>query len=244
MNTKARCLLYFDMHMSEVPQENGARLILERSKKHLTREERVAFGFIAACGVGAVLFGGLSFFSNVKKPFLISYTGPRYVTSAEKESEQTALQRITDTDEDGISDYDELNIFATSPYIKDTDSDGRADGAEILEGGDPNCALGKTCVSSELIQSGASAAFLESQVPQAPETIETPTLEEAIGALQGLSVEDVRLMLGESGIEADQLAQLSDEEVMALYQDAVNQAAAELQASTSVEEGVDGTTTP
>lgn len=179
MNTKARCLLYFDVHMSEVPEGNGARLILERSKKHLTREERAAFGFIAACGVGAVLFGGLSFFSNVKKPFLISYTGPRYVTSAEKESEQTALQRITDTDEDGISDYDELNIFATSPYIGDTDSDGRADGTEILEGGDPNCALGKTCASSELIQSGASAAFLEARAPEEVNTT-APTLEEAV----------------------------------------------------------------
>lgn len=244
MNTKARCLLYFDVHMSEVPEGNGARLILERSKKHLTREERVAFGFIAACGVGAVLFGGLSFFSNVKKPFLISYTGPRYVTSAEKESEQTALQRITDTDEDGVSDYDELNIFATSPYIADTDSDGRTDGAEILEGGDPNCALGKTCISSELIQSGASAAFLEAQVPEAPELAQVPTIEEAIGALQSLSVEEVRQMLAESGVDADQLAQLSDEQVMALYQDAISQAAIELQADASVEEAVDVTTTP
>lgn len=232
------------MHMSEVPEENGARLILERSKKQLTREERVAFGFIAVCGIGAVLFGGLSFFSNVKKPFLISYTGPRYVTSAEKESEQIALQRITDTDEDGISDYDELNIFATSPYIADTDSDGRPDGTEVLEGGDPNCALGKTCVSSELIQSGANAAFLESQAPESPEAAQVPTLEETLGALQSLSVEEVRQMLGESGVDTDQLAQLSDEQVMALYQDAINQAAVELQADASLEGTVDVTTTP
>lgn len=232
------------MHMSEVPEETGARLLLERSKKHLTHEERVAFGFVAACGIGAVIFGGLSFFSNVKKPFLISYTGPRYVTSTEKESEQTALQRITDTDEDGISDYDELNIFATSPYIADTDSDGRADGTEILEGGDPNCALGKTCVSSELIQSGASAEFFESQAPESPEVVQVPTLEETLGALQSLSVEEVRQMLGESGVDADQLAQLSDEQVMTLYQDAINQAAAELQTDASLEGAVDVTTTP
>lgn len=246
MNTKARCLLYFDVHMSEVPEGNGARLILERSKKQLTREERVAFGFIAACGVGAVLFGGLSFFSNVKKPFLISYTGPRYVTSAEKESEQTALQRITDTDEDGISDYDELNIFATSPYIADTDSDGRADGAEILEGGDPNCALGKTCVSSELIQSGASAAFLEAQAPEEINTT-APTLEEAVGALQQLSIEEVRQMLEGSGVDASTLSNLSDEEVMQLYQEALAQAVTEIeQGDAETTESVDdfGTTTP
>lgn len=216
-------------HMSEVPEENGARLLLERSKKHLTREERVAFGFIAACGVGAVIFGGLSFFSTIKKPFLISYTGPRYVTSAEKESEQVALQRIADTDKDGISDYDELNIFSTSPYIADSDSDGRQDGVEITEGGDPNCALGKTCASTELIQAGANSAFLNAQAPTAPAATETPTLNDAVSVLQGLSVSEVRELLQGSGVEAEQLAQLSDEEIMALYQDALGQAATELQ---------------
>ena len=235
------------MHMSEVPEGTGARLILERSKKHLTREERVAFGFIAACGVGAVIFGGLSFFSNVKKPFLISYTGPRYVTSAEKESEQTALQRITDTDEDGVSDYDELNIFSTSPYIADSDSDGKSDGSEILAGGDPNCASGKTCASTELIQSGANSAFLNAQAPEASETA-VPTLDDTVNVLQELSVEEVRTFLESLGVEANQLAQLSDEEVMALYQEALGQAATELQNSDisagGAEETEEATTTP
>lgn len=234
--------------MSEVPEGTGARLILERSKKHLTHEERVAFGFIAACGVGAVIFGGLSFFSNVKKPFLISYTGPRYVTSAEKESEQTALQRITDTDEDGVSDYDELNIFSTSPYIADSDSDGKLDGSEILEGGDPNCAIGKTCASTELIQSGANSAFLSAQAPEAPDAATVPTLNDAVSELQNLSVEDVRKLLESSGVDMDQLAQLSDEQVMALYQEALGQAATELQNSDisagGAEETEEATTTP
>lgn len=216
------------MHMSEVPQENGARLVLERSKRNLTREERVAFGFIAVCGAGAMIFGGLSFFSNVKKPFLISYTGPRYVTSAEKESEEIARQRITDTDSDGISDYDELNIFATSPYIADTDSDGRPDGAEILEGGDPNCALGKTCTSSELLQNGVTAGFLEAQAPLAADT-EPPSLEETVGALQQLSIGEVRQLLISSGADQEALDALNDEQVMALYLEALGQASAELE---------------
>jgi hypothetical protein len=233
--------------MSEVPQENGARLVLERSKKNLTREERVAFGFIAVCGAGALIFGGLSFFSNVKKPFLISYTGPRYVTSAEKESEEVARQRITDTDSDGISDYDELNIFATSPYITDTDSDGRPDGAEILEGGDPNCALGKTCASSELLQSGVTAGFLETQAPAVTGT-DVPSLEETVGALQQLSVGEVRQLLISSGADQTTLDALSDEQVMALYLEALGQASTELEqegAATEAEMlGTDTSTTP
>lgn len=218
--------------MSEVPQENGARLVLERSKKKISHEERVAFGFIAACGVGAVIFGGLSAFSSIKKPFLITYTGPRYVTSDEKESEEIARQRMSDTDEDGVSDYDELNIFATSPYIADSDSDGRSDGAEIMAGEDPNCALGKTCVSSELVENRLSTSFLDTEAPAAPDT-EIPSLEDAMGALQQLSVNEVRQLMIASGVDEASLSALSDEQVMALYLEALGQASTQLESATT-----------
>lgn len=239
MNTRACRLLYFGMRMSEVPQENGARLVLERSKKKLSHEERVAFGFIAACGIGAVIFGGLSVLSNIKKPFLISYTGPRYVTSSEQESEEVARQRMSDTDNDGVSDYDELHIFATSPYIADSDSDGRSDGAEIMEGGDPNCALGKTCASSELVQDRVSASFLNTEEPTAPDAA-VPSLEDAVGALQQLSIGEIRQLMIASGVSEEDLSQLSDEEVMALYLEALGLASEEIEQETASSAGVMG----
>lgn len=42
-----------------------------------------------------------------------------------------------DTDEDGILDYDEINLYETNPLDKDTDKDGYSDGVEILVGFDP-----------------------------------------------------------------------------------------------------------
>lgn len=51
----------------------------------------------------------------------------------------------TDTDGDGISDYDEKNVFGTSMYLKDSDGDGINDSDEIKNGTDPNCATGKVC---------------------------------------------------------------------------------------------------
>jgi len=50
-----------------------------------------------------------------------------------------------DTDGDGISDYDEVNIFGTSMYLKDSDGDGITDDQEIKNGTDPNCAEGTSC---------------------------------------------------------------------------------------------------
>ena len=42
-----------------------------------------------------------------------------------------------DTDNDGLNDFDELNIYGTDPLIPDTDGDGLKDGDEIVLGLDP-----------------------------------------------------------------------------------------------------------
>ena len=42
-----------------------------------------------------------------------------------------------DTDMDGISDYDEINIYGTSPTKADTDGDFINDGVEVTNGSDP-----------------------------------------------------------------------------------------------------------
>lgn len=42
-----------------------------------------------------------------------------------------------DTDYDGLTDYDEIFIWTSSPLNWDSDSDGYADGYEVLNGGNP-----------------------------------------------------------------------------------------------------------
>ncbi len=42
-----------------------------------------------------------------------------------------------DSDKDGISNYDEINIYGTDPFDADSDKDGYVDGAEIMGGFDP-----------------------------------------------------------------------------------------------------------
>ena len=65
----------------------------------------------------------------------------------------------TDTDGDGITDYDEINIFSTSMYLKDSDGDGLSDDKEIKNGTNPNCAEGTNCsgVSSTAISNTDSS---------------------------------------------------------------------------------------
>lgn len=59
-----------------------------------------------------------------------------------EKQERVILDRVgskvsRDSDRDGVSDYDEENIYHTNPFSADTDNDGFTDGAEILAGYDP-----------------------------------------------------------------------------------------------------------
>jgi len=62
-----------------------------------------------------------------------------------KISERVGSDASKDFDQDGIPDYDEVNIYNTDPTSPDSDNDGYTDGAEILGGFDP---LSQTVESS------------------------------------------------------------------------------------------------
>lgn len=84
------------------------------------------------------------------------------------ESPLVTGDRSTDTDTDGLSDYDELNVYKTSPYLADTDGDNLNDGDETKNGTDPNCPLGKDCVGQTV--------FIPGQNPESNVSITAPDL--------------------------------------------------------------------
>ena len=108
-----------------------------------------------------------------------------------------------DTDNDGLSDSDENNIYYTSPYLEDTDSDGMSDYEEISKGTDPNCFLGTKCdgeARSQETQGGADS-LLQAQVDIG--SVPTPQY--------------LREILKKSGVDAKLYESLSDEELMSEY---------------------------
>lgn len=116
-----------------------------------------------------------------------------------------AREQQKDTDGDGLSDYDELNIYGTSPYLEDSDSDGFTDGEEVAGGYDPNCPGSQDCsgsisTSGDLTdQAGDAGRLLSGQAT--PET--------------------VRNLLLQQGLSLEQLADISDEQLMIVYQQAL-----------------------
>ena len=64
-------------------------------------------------------------------------------------SERIGITADTDTDGDGITDFDEVEIFKTDPTNPDSDNDGFNDNAEILGGYNPNDAAPEASVAFE-----------------------------------------------------------------------------------------------
>ncbi len=50
-----------------------------------------------------------------------------------------------DTDGDTLSDFQELYVYGTSPYLPDSDSDTLPDNEELAQATNPNCAEGANC---------------------------------------------------------------------------------------------------
>jgi hypothetical protein len=66
-----------------------------------------------------------------------------HITQAEREwgrlfVERTGTRNFADTDADGVTDYDEVNMYHTDPLEIDTDKDGFADGMELLARTNPS----------------------------------------------------------------------------------------------------------
>ena len=69
-------------------------------------------------------------------------------------SEQLIKERVSadiakDSDKDGITDFDEVNLYGTDPLVADSDNDGFVDGVEILGGYNPNDASPEAVVAFE-----------------------------------------------------------------------------------------------
>lgn len=99
-----------------------------------------AFGLVSIVAVVAIVFSGWLVYRSIH-----DLTKLRQLpTTASAVAQLDKLKKL-DTDGDGLSDYDELFTYKSSPYLWSSAGDGISDGDKIKRGLDPNCPVNKVC---------------------------------------------------------------------------------------------------
>lgn len=134
--------------------------------------------------------------------------------------------RTKDTDGDGINDYEELNVYKTSPYLEDSDSDGYSDGSEIESNNNPNCPNGKDCgVFMDTIKTDSGTDIVSA--PKSSNTINSENAPTSSDELQTIlsgnsDAKTLRKALLSSGVDPEMLGRISDEDLLRGYRETLN----------------------
>ena len=166
------------------------------------RIEKLLSASILFIGLVALLLGLFQIKNNLAPEKKIA--GKNTVNQVDNEDLLGLKQK--DTDQDGLSDYDELKVYKTSPYLGDTDSDGLDDRTEIVQGTDPLCPEGQNCF----------ATWTENPLTN-------PNDQTGQQPAQDLSPDQLRAMLAQAGMTQEELNLLSDEEIINAYQQIISQ---------------------
>ena len=205
----------------------------------LSKAHKIALWFLIIIALAIVIFWIWQIKNQLNTPFNYQPSAQEKANSLGANNEATSTAAInllkeTDTDGDGLSDYAELYIYHTSPYLADSDSDGISDLKEIEQGTNPNCPLGKTCngegsnsnVSTSTIPSFSQAPSLtntinNTKITKSNSVVSTSTLNKT--ALQKVlsgqaDAATLRQVLISSGVaSAAQLKNISDQELLQSY---------------------------
>lgn len=197
----------------------------------LSLEQKIGFILLLVFGILAVALGFLQMRNTIYNPFAVHFDDDS--NAQVFADEKTHLQQI-DTDNDGLSDYDELEFYKTSPYLPDTDSDDLNDKFEIDSGKDPLCPEGDVCevveteeekinIGSPMLNQTDSVDFLSQMGQLMGEGDQTAIGLENINA-ENLDLNSIvsdpvllrQLLLSTGKISEEQLSKIDDATLMEL----------------------------
>jgi len=192
----------------------------------LNKNQKIAAASLAVFAILIIVLWAAQLRSNIFGPFNSGTAGNLAATEA---TDQTQALKNKDTDGDGLSDYDELNVYLTSPYLADTDSDGLSDSAEIKNNTDPNCPQGRTC-AGELLQSAAAAdatndtlnSLLNQFGATNPTNPSASLNSEQLNTLKNIDAASLRQLLIQQGMPKETLDKISDADLLKSYQETLD----------------------
>ncbi|MEK7203091.1 MAG: hypothetical protein AAB653_02135 [Patescibacteria group bacterium] len=202
----------------------------------LGKRQKIAAGVLVVFGICIFIAWTIQLKNNINGPFIYKQNNKGQSNSANSNvvvnNSEEAL-KTKDTDGDGLSDWDELNIYHTSPYLADSDSDGISDKQEVENGTDPNCPQGRDCGSSGIIngdqkvveQGKIASSSLNSLLDQSivNQPMQSPAVVSTTSLLSGqIDAATLRQLLIQSGMAKDVLDKISDNDLMKSYEETLN----------------------
>ncbi|MBI4714103.1 hypothetical protein HY771_02880 [Candidatus Uhrbacteria bacterium] len=214
----------------------GIKRVRTREPRPLSSEQKVAFALLLFLGLGGIFFGFRSFGVNVQRPFDLQIArylqGERFLTTSQREQEELEASKTRDVDGDGLTDYDELQVYKTSPYLTDSDSDGFDDKTEIFSNNDPNCPKDKTCTgisSAEIVDESNPLAGLEgifgdmTSLTEAGE-INFKSKEDVEAFFKKATLVEIRKALLKSGMKKEDLDKIDDKALAEYFSITIDEA--------------------
>jgi hypothetical protein len=216
---------------------------LIESWRNLRKEQRLSVVLLGVCGLTAI---GLSVYrvgSAITDPFLVDRTQLTKATDiiGQTPEEKEALQKRTDTDGDGLSDWDEVNVYHTNPNLRDTCGDGIPDNVRVATGKNLHCqnqnadggspALFNAAATSSNEATGASA--LQQLYPSinTNSVIGPDAAESGSSTLANPTASDLQQMLPrdpaairaalQGKVDQAKLDALSDQQLLQYYDEAI-----------------------
>lgn len=206
------------------------------------KSRKIAVASLAFFAVLVIGMWMMQFKKSINEPF--AYKAGNNVNNTIGGLVSDEELRNKDTDGDGLSDWDELNLYNTSPYLEDSDSDGFTDKKEIDSDNDPNCPTGRDCYSSEILDgqqqetnqdidsldllnelnTGGQINANDQNTPEgnlSQEGNQEDAIKNILGGQGNAAL--LRQMLIQSGMDENTLSQISDEELMNSYQEVLGE---------------------
>ncbi|MFA5644204.1 MAG: hypothetical protein WC928_01600 [Patescibacteria group bacterium] len=209
-----------------------------RISKKMEKNQKTAVIILSFFSVFVVIIWVFNFKHNLANPFdyskgLLAGNSQQQICTDgscykdENLNSSNLELKLVDTDSDGISDWDELFIYGTSPYLEDTDGDDLTDYEEIFTyRTNPLCPEGQNCSDSlyqgdsQNVSSGSSDDLynLLAEIGTTSTQINQTDLSEDLQA-DKINPEMLREMLLQGGLSQNDLDQLSDDDLMKIYQE-------------------------
>ncbi|PKM91093.1 hypothetical protein CVU82_03490 [Candidatus Falkowbacteria bacterium HGW-Falkowbacteria-1] len=222
------------------------------SFKKIDKERKIALGVLGVFSLLIITIAFLNIKSLIQSPFVLRdpNAGKNVAATSNNTDNSTCSSgncsaesgltaenmdlKLVDTDGDSISDWDELFIYGTSPYLEDTDGDNLTDYEEAsVYKTDPLCPEGQNCSSSGMISSQESEnttnPLLDSNGNSDILNVlnsgsGSSTDNSSISQSYQISPDEIRTELRKAGFSDDDLNLLSDDDLLGVYYELLNEA--------------------